>query len=57
MSVPNVGIITEQGDLGIGFDPLNEADASAYENAPVVEEATKPAKKSKKKAEEEVTGE
>ena len=23
----NIGIITEQGDLGLGFDPLNKKDA------------------------------
>lgn len=26
----NIGIITEQGDLGLGFDPLNESDQSIY---------------------------
>ena len=24
-----IGIITEQGDLGLGFDPLNKKDAEA----------------------------
>lgn len=27
------GIITEQGDLGLGFDPLNENDQQTYENS------------------------
>lgn len=26
----SVGIITEQGDLGLGFDPLNQKDKKAY---------------------------
>ena len=26
----NIGIITEQGDLGLGFDPLNKKDAKVY---------------------------
>lgn len=26
----NVGIITEQGDLGLGFDPLSEKDQKTY---------------------------
>ena len=34
--MPNIGIITEQGDLGLGFDNLNDKDAKAYN------EATKP---------------
>ena len=25
-----IGIITEQNDLGLGFDPLNEQDQKAY---------------------------
>lgn len=33
--MPNVGVITEQGDLGLGFNQLNEKDAK------VVVEATK----------------
>lgn len=28
-----IGIITEQGDLGFGFDALNEADNKVYEEA------------------------
>lgn len=26
----NIGVITEQGDLGLGFDPLNKKDANVY---------------------------
>lgn len=33
-----IGVITEQGDLGLGFTELNEADATAYANAPKREE-------------------
>ena len=29
----NVGVITEQGDLGLGFDQLNEKDAKAVVEA------------------------
>lgn len=29
----NVGVITEQGDLGLGFDELNENDQKAYSEA------------------------
>lgn len=29
---PNIGCITEQGDLGLGFDVLNEKDQSTYQN-------------------------
>lgn len=29
-----IGVINEQGDLGLGFDPLNEKDQKVYnENA------------------------
>lgn len=28
--MPEIGIITEQGDLGLGFDPLNQKDKKAY---------------------------
>ena len=28
-----IGIITEQGDLGLGFDELNEKDTKAYNEA------------------------
>lgn len=31
--MPEIGIITEQGDLGFGFDPLNESDKTQYEKA------------------------
>ena len=26
----NIGVITEQGDLGLGFDPLNKKDTKVY---------------------------
>lgn len=29
---PNIGAITEQGDLGLGFDVLNEQDQNTYKN-------------------------
>lgn len=28
--MPEIGIITEQGDLGLGFDPLNQKDKKTY---------------------------
>jgi acetyl-CoA carboxylase beta subunit len=28
-----IGIITEQGDLGLGFDPLNKKDEKVYNEA------------------------
>ena len=34
-----VGILTEQGDLGLGFNPLNEPDAKAYAEATEKKEA------------------
>lgn len=27
---PKIGVITEQGDLGLGFDILNEQDQKTY---------------------------
>ena len=33
MGAPEVGVITEQGDLGLGFDLLNEKDSAAYAEA------------------------
>lgn len=27
------GVITEQGDLGLGFDPLNDKDQKVYSEA------------------------
>lgn len=29
----NIGVITEQGDLGFGFDPLNKKDEQVYTEA------------------------
>lgn len=31
--MPNIGIITEQGDLGLGFDNLNDKDQQIYNEA------------------------
>jgi hypothetical protein len=28
-----IGVITEQGDLGLGFDPLNNQDQQTYNEA------------------------
>lgn len=28
-----IGVITEQGDLGLGFDPLNNKDQKSYDEA------------------------
>ena len=36
-----VGVVTEQGDLGLGFNELNEQDQTAYANAPKNEEEKK----------------
>ena len=33
MSKDEIGIITEQGDLGLGFDPLSDNDAKVYNEA------------------------
>ena len=48
---PTVGVITEQGDLGLGFDQLNEKDATAYAEA--TEKPKKGGRKSKKQDTEE----
>lgn len=37
----NIGVVTEQGDLGLGFAELNESDSTAYANAPKREENQK----------------
>lgn len=29
----NIGVITEQNDLGLGFDPLSQKDQRAYKEA------------------------
>lgn len=31
--MPEVGVITEQGDLGLGYDVLNEEDQKTYAEA------------------------
>lgn len=33
MDTRNFGVITEQGDLGLGFDQLNEQENAVVENA------------------------
>ena len=48
---PTYGVITEQGDLGLGFDLLNEKDAAAYAEA--TEEKSKRGRKSKKQTTED----
>ena len=45
MAIPNIedgkiGVVTEQGDLGLGFTQLNESDSAAYANAPKQEDNT-----------------
>ena len=30
---PEIGVITEQGDLGLGYNVLNEQDKSAYDKS------------------------
>lgn len=36
-----IGIITEQGDLGLGFDPLNQNDQKVYNESASKEEDKK----------------
>ena len=43
--VEKIGVVTEQGDLGLGFKELNEADATAYANAPKQEDKKEEEKK------------
>lgn len=45
----NIGIITEQGDLGLGFDQLNKKDKKAYDNANQNKSKSNPANESKEK--------
>ena len=33
MCAPEVGVINEQGDLGLGFDLLSEKDSKVYAEA------------------------
>ena len=47
---PTVGVVTEQGDLGLGFDVLNEKDSEAYAKA--TEEPKKRGRKKKEQTEE-----
>jgi hypothetical protein len=37
----DIGIITEQGDLGFGFDKLNESDSKVYAEATKSEQQPK----------------
>lgn len=32
---PQIGVITEQNDLGLGFDPLNPKDQNTYNESVV----------------------
>lgn len=43
---PEIGIITEQGDLGLGFDALNPKDQKSYN------ESTQPKNDSNKESNE-----
>lgn len=36
-----VGVITEQGDLGLGFDPLNSKDQKVYSESVKAEKEKK----------------
>lgn len=31
--MPQIGVITEQGDLGLGFDVLNQQDQRVYKES------------------------
>lgn len=42
---PNIGVITEQGDLGLGFDVLNEQDQKTYKESEKNESSDKEDKK------------
>ena len=44
-----IGVITEQGDLGLGFNELNKKDKKAYDNRPNQEKPVREDKDSKKK--------
>lgn len=43
----NIGIITEQGDLGYGFDLLNDKDAKTYNESTTNKEDNKSNKEDK----------
>ena len=43
-----IGVITEQGDLGLGFNELSEKDKKAYDNRPNQEKPVTEDKDSKK---------
>lgn len=38
--MPEVGVITEQGDLGLGYDPLTEKDTQALQESEKKKEST-----------------
>lgn len=44
---PKIGVITEQGDLGLGFDILNEQDQNKYNKNESVKNSEKEDKKDK----------
>lgn len=47
--MPNVGIITEQGDLGLGYDPLNAKDQKTYNESVANQQTSTQSEKSKEK--------
>lgn len=36
-----IGVITEQGDLGLGFEEINDKDKAVLENKKELDKATK----------------
>ena len=44
---PKIGVITEQGDLGLGFHILNEQDQNKYNKNESVKNSEKEDKKDK----------
>lgn len=46
--VPEIGVITEQNDMGLGFNPLNESEAASLNS-----NTEKPKKRKKTKEKEE----
>jgi hypothetical protein len=47
--VPEIGVITEQNDMGLGFNPLNESEVASLNSND--EKSEKKRKKTKKKEE------
>lgn len=44
---PQIGVITEQGDLGLGFDVLNEQDQNTLKQNSTANNSEKDEKKDK----------